>query len=399
MSTTKKLLYPVYIPLFMFSFSRSLVLAAFPQYLAGLGAGIAVVGTVLSLRSFGRMTGDLPGGVLLGRWGIRRVTVFSFLLAIGANTTLIFARSIEAIGVLVFLGGFAGSVATTAFITIVRFSVPAAERGRALSLAGGSMRLGMLVGPVLGGVMADSFGLPSVFALRAVGFTLAMFSFIFEKSTLGTDFCPVEKSFSDMIRSVRMGLLGRRFALVTVGLSIFVLMWLRMSRNIIFPLWGAQLGLSATFIGVILSIGAVGELLLFYPAGILMDRFGRKTAGGLCIGLFSLGFMVLAGGTGIPGFVLSVLIVSLGNGFGSGINMVLGSDLAPSGAVSEFLGLWRLYGDIGGAFGPVVLGSIAGASSLAGAVLITGGLVFFGLFIFTVIAPETLRMAEQKEYD
>jgi MFS-type transporter involved in bile tolerance (Atg22 family) len=53
--------------------------------------------------------------------------------------------------------------------------------------------------------------------------------------------------------------------------------------------------------------------------------------------------------------------------------MTLGADLAPPGAVGEFLGFWRLIGDTGQSGGPLVVGAVAGAFGLfATAILLSG---------------------------
>jgi MFS-type transporter involved in bile tolerance (Atg22 family) len=46
--------------------------------------------------------------------------------------------------------------------------------------------------------------------------------------------------------------------------------------------------------------------------------------------------------------------------------MTLGADLAPPGATGEFLGVWRLIGDLGAVLGPVSVGWIAAAFGLVG---------------------------------
>jgi MFS-type transporter involved in bile tolerance (Atg22 family) len=46
--------------------------------------------------------------------------------------------------------------------------------------------------------------------------------------------------------------------------------------------------------------------------------------------------------------------------------MTLGADLAPPGATGEFLGIWRLIGDIGSVAGPLMVGIVASAVGLSG---------------------------------
>jgi MFS family permease len=98
----------------------------------------------------------------------------------------------------------------------------------------------------------------------------------------------------------------------------------------------------------------------------------------------------------MAGFVFASLLIGFGNGFGSGINMTIGTDLAPSGAVSEFLGAWRLFGDAGSSAGPAIVGAIAAAGGLPTAVITTAVLGFLGLAVL-LLGPETLHLAERSE--
>ena len=41
------------------------------------------------------------------------------------------------------------------------------------------------------------------------------------------------------------------------------------------------------------------------------------------------------------------MLSGLGNGFSTGIFMTLGGDFAPREGRGEFLGVWRLVGDVG----------------------------------------------------
>jgi MFS family permease len=188
---------------------------------------------------------------------------------------------------------------------------------------------------------------------------------------------------------------GRWKAFATVGFYILALMIVRASRNFVLPQWGDSLGLNATVIGIVLSAGAAMDLLLFIPAGIIMDRAGRKLAGGLCIGILSAGLLLLCLSRGIAGFVIASMLIGVGNGFGAGINMTLGTDIAPNTAVSEFLGIWRFVGDIGQTAGPAIVGGISAAAGLGPGILAIAACGFFGLGVLALLAPETLHIARR----
>ena len=52
-------------------------------------------------------------------------------------------------------------------------------------------------------------------------------------------------------------------------------------------------------------------------------------------------------------------LIAAGNGLGAGIVMTLGADAAPVDGRSQFLGAWRLCGDIGNTGGPLLVSAVA----------------------------------------
>jgi MFS family permease len=120
-----------------------------------------------------------------------------------------------------------------------------------------------------------------------------------------------------------------------------------------------------------------------------MDRWGRKYAivpsflvQGIGLALIPLtsGFLGLAAVGGLIGF---------GNGLGSGTMMTLGADLAPAAARGEFLGMWRLIGDLGFTLGPSIAGAVAAALALPAAALVMGSSGVVASTIFLFLVPET----------
>ena len=394
----RRLILPVYLPMSLISLAIAAPSAAFPQYLGSLGAGVAVVGAVISLRGVGNVLSDLPSGIILGRYRLDVVVKISLILATASSVGMALARNVTAIGAFVLINGFMTSVVVTAMMTYVRVRVPAGNRGRALSLVGGSVRIGGVIGPIAGGFLADRLGVPAAIYLRAASFALAFLVVAATDSShspapSNTPREPKKRvDLAAQVRAVVRGMQGRWGALVIVGFAILVLQILRASRSVLLPLWGERLGLTATLIGTVMSTGAALDMVLFVPSGIISDRAGRKVAGGLCIGIFAAGVLSLGFAGGVAGFFLASLIIGMGNGFGAGINMTIGTDLAPDGAVSEFIGLWRLFGDIGASAGPAIVGAIGAAGGLVTAVIATAAIGFVGLVVL-LAGPETLTIA------
>jgi len=166
----------------------------------------------------------------------------------------------------------------------------------------------------------------------------------------------------------------------------------RAGRVIIIPLYASDvLGLDIDIIGFIVSISAVLDLSLFYPAGFIMDRFGRKFASVPCFALQGLGMMLVPLAGSATGLILAASIMGVGNGLGSGVMLTLGADLAPPQERGEFLGVWRLIGDIGSSGGPIVVGAVADIFVLPAAALVMAGAGIIAAAILLLKVPETLQ--------
>jgi len=68
----------------------------------------------------------------------------------------------------------------------------------------------------------------------------------------------------------------------------------------------------------------------------------------------------------------------------------LGADLAPPEATGEFLGLWRLIGDLGSTSGPVVVGGVADLVGLGAAALALAGVGALSAVTLSLFVRETL---------
>jgi MFS family permease len=166
----------------------------------------------------------------------------------------------------------------------------------------------------------------------------------------------------------------------------------RAGRTAIIPLFAAKvLGLDADAIGVIVSVASGMDMLLFYPAGWIMDNLGRKRAIVPSFIIQAIGLALIPVTQDFTGLLVAASIIGLGNGISSGTMMTLGSDLAPPGARGEFLGVWRLIGDAGATGAPLVIGWIAGLVVLQTAAGVISGAGIIAAMIFTFLVPETLK--------
>ena len=150
-------------------------------------------------------------------------------------------------------------------------------------------------------------------------------------------------------------------------------------------------------IGFVIGLGAPVDMLLFYPAGVVMDRWGRKWTIVPCLVLLSTSLALFPFTWSLASFLAVTLLAGFSNGLGSGAVMTMGADLAPSNRRGEFLGVWRLIADSGGVLAPALAGALAQALTLGAAfpaVAVIGGV---GALVMVFRVPEGLLLTKLRE--
>jgi MFS family permease len=144
-----------------------------------------------------------------------------------------------------------------------------------------------------------------------------------------------------------------------------------------------------------MGIAGALDLALAYSSGQIMDRFGRRwSAIPTLIGL-SFTFSLLTVTTDETTFLAVALLMSLANGVGSGIILVIGADLAPKGERNEFLATYRLLVDAGVAATPIVIAGVSAIFGIAYAMFAVSGVGIVGAFMANRYLPRRAKPSEQ----
>jgi MFS family permease len=382
----RSLALPVYLPTFLFAVGQGAALPMLPLLALEMDVSVPVAGLLVGLRSVGSLVSDVPAGMLVSRVGERRaMTIASALLtvvAIGVG----FRPPIAVLAGLVLLMGAAWSVWLLARLAYATEVTPLDHRGRVMSMMGGSTRVGQFLGALLGGLIVGLFGLSSAFFVQAALAMAASLVLYVVPSGRGGDVTDDETSWKVVGEVLR----DHRRVFATAGVATIAIQIVRSSKDAMIPLWGDHIGLTASQIALIFGLTYAADTVLFYPVGVIMDRFGRKWAGVPCLVMLSVGLVAIPFTRDFVALLLAGLLIGFGNGLGAGINMTLGSDFSPRGRTAEFLGAWRLISDVGSVGGPLLIAAITSAASLAAASVFAAGVGVVGAGILGVLVPETL---------
>ena len=433
----------VYGPTVLFAIGEGAVIPLIPILAAKLGAGLATSGLIASALVIGQLVGNLPAGFLVARLGERVTMVGASLLALVGVAGLALAPTLPLLAASVFLVGVCAAafgLARHAFMTI---RVPLGFRARALSLLGGSFRLGMFAGPFLGALL---LGLTGTEAAAAWAFVACLVACVLlvgfgpdpeaqlraeeaagrapggqapggsaagaARSTRDTARDPGHRRddhHADTGEPVTSGIplpptrpagvfrtmWNHRRVLSRLGLAAASLSAVRSARQVVLPLWGVSLALDAQTISLVVGVAGAIDFALFYASGQVMDRFGRLWAALPAMLLMGAGFLALSVTHDIAQasmwFAMLAAVIGVGNGLSSGILLTLGADVAPVGDPAAFLGSWRTLTDAGGAAAPVLFSAIAAATTLGVATAAMGLIGVLGALGFLRWVPQFVR--------
>ena len=386
-SARAQLLLPVYVPTALLAFGQGMLLPTLPAFARSFDVSFGLASLALAAAGIGTLLADVPAGLVLGRLGLKPTMLLGVGLAALATFSAGLAPAFAALVALRMLAGVGTAMWGLSRHAFITESIDPRQRGRAISVFGGINRIGMFAGPAAGGVVGQLVGLPASFFVAAgLSLVALAISFIYVQDTH-------VRTHAD--RHLRWGLvremaLANRRDLTAAGVAQTFAQMIRAGRQAIIPFYGeAVLGLSVAEIGTIQSASSIVDMLLFLPAGFLMDRFGRKVAAVPSFAVMAAGMALIPFTSSYLLLMAAAMLIGFGNGLGSGTMMTLGADLAPPGATGEFLGLWRLIGDSGAAGGPIAVGTLTDSVGFEATALILAGVGLAASLTLALLVRET----------
>jgi MFS family permease len=260
-----------YLPSVVSSVGHGAVMPVLVIHASNLGATTAVAAFVVALLGIGQLANSLPSGALVARLGERRTLVIAGLVDAAAMLAAFLVPSVWLLCLCVFVSGMSWTTFLQARQGFLIDAVPISHRARAMSLLGGSMRLGALIGPLLGALLIHVFGVRSVFVL-AVCAALASALIVIRMP----DFGRVTRGVAPL--SVRSVLWEHRRTLLTLGVAVIIIGASRSVRTGLLPLWADHIHISAAVVSLLFAVAATIDIALTLPGGWLLDTRGWASA-------------------------------------------------------------------------------------------------------------------------
>jgi len=362
----------VYLPALLFEIAMGAITPMVAVAASGLGATLATAGTVAAMLGVGQILADAPAGWFAARVGDRRALMTAALVATVAMIGCALSGSVVLFAVCVLAAGATNATYLLARQAYLVEITPVLYRARALSTLGGVGRVGVFIGPFIGAWIVHLTSAQGVFWFAAGLALVTGVVVMVVPDVEGGEGRPSRGSSSPV--SLWSVVRTHRAVFLTLGLAVLLVGSARASRQVVVPLWSEHLGLEPATTSLVYGLSGLLEVIVFYPAGKVMDRRGRLWVAVPSMAALGLAIVLLP----LTDTATTIGLVSAGigaaNGLSSGLLMTLGADVAPAGERAQFLGVFRLLQDGGQAAGPLVVSALAAVGSLAMG-LVTMGVV------------------------
>jgi predicted MFS family arabinose efflux permease len=363
-------------------------------YARSFGVLQSAIGVAIGVYGLARFLVAIPAGQFADRRGRRPALALGGLLSAAGNLLCAFAPNYPTFVAARFVAGAgAALVLTSGQIVLADISTPA-YRGRALAIYQGVFMFAVGIGPLPGGLLAAHVGLAAPFAVYAVGGLLA--------SAVAWFRVPETRHLGDRGRVAaapsppfagQLRILTGHVGFVLVSLVSFMNAVARTGAlfNIIPILGHDRLGLSADRLGLGLALASLVGLVVVYPAGVLVDRYGRKPIIVPATILSGLALVLFLLAPSYAWFLTACVVWSVASGLSGAAPAAYAVDVAPGGMNAAAMSAYRMLADLGYVVGPIAVGlsaDLVGADATLAAIAV---LLVAVAWLFARRAPETGR--------
>ena len=371
------------------------VVPALPLYAKSFGVSASAIGLAVAVYGLARFVVAIPSGQLCDRLGRRPTLAIGGVVSTLGNLWCAEAGSFPEFIIARFLAGAGAGLVLTAGQIVLADITTADRRGRTMAIYHGVFIFAVGIGPLPGGVLADYLGLAAPFrAYGAAGLLVTGLAWFAVGETRRLTHPRGGRGWSRGPTLItQMRLLTAQIGFVLVCLVGLVNAVVRTGGlfNIIPVLGSVGLGLSVTEIGGALALGSVIGLSIAYPAGMLVDRFGRKAVIVPATLLAGISLLMFCFAPTYPWFTTACVLWGAAMSVGGSAPVAYAADLAPSGMNAAAMSMYRMVSDFGYVVGPIVLGLVVDGYGTTTALVIAAGLTIGIGLAFRLFAPESHR--------
>jgi len=382
-----------------------MVAPVIPNLTRSFGVGLAEASLVFVAFSAGAVVATFPAGYLMDKIGRRPVLLAGPILeAVGSFMTP-FSHSFPELLFWRFLVGAAGQLWQQGRLLVIADTAPLNQRARQMGYMAGMMRAGQLLGPTMGGFLAEYFGLWVPFVIHAA-LTLAV---VLPSFTLIRESAPGHRGQStDDTSPATQGWRPVIAYLLTFQVVVFLVIQIsaQLSRGgqdqgslVLYAVYAY--GMRPGELGLLNTIAVLFGIPVPFLTGYLMDRFGRRAVIAPGFGAYAVSLVIMSLTAFFPlpmsFFLASYVLVQASAGTTGGTMQVLGTDLAPTVNKGRFFAIWRMLAQTGALVAPAAYAYLAENVSYGVGFLYLAGCAALVVVGVTRVLGNTMARADQAD--
>ena len=363
-----------------------------PLYAKNFGVSATVVGLTLTVFALARLILNVPAGMIADRFGRRILLIGGPILTSIGMFGSGFAGDIWSLLIWRFIAGGGSAFYMSGALIYLIDIAPSDRRARYVATNQWALSVGVALGPGIGGLVAERWGLAAPFhvvgVIALVAATYAIFRLPETRNSTGR-----ASESKSPVRDAALIIRSAPFvAIAFVTGTIF--MTRAGTRATLVPLHADDtLGWGPGEIGLVFTATGIMTLFTLWPATWATENIGRASVimfSGLAA---ALGTLVIAASSTPLWFVMGNIILTLGTGTAGPAPAAFVADLFPEELRGLGIGLYRSAGDVGFVIGPPALGWLSDNASMSVAFQTAGCLVGVAGACFVLITRRNERRA------
>jgi DHA1 family multidrug resistance protein-like MFS transporter len=393
-----KRVWPIAVSSLLMGTGVGILFPVMPVFAKDLGLSPSEFGLVVSVIGLTRLACNVPAAWASDRFG-RRSTLIGgpILSAIGMGFTAT-ASSLNELIAFRFLTGVGGSLQMTgAQMYLSDISTPA-NRARTMAPMGMAFAAGATIGPGLGGLMSDTWGVRAPFTFVACAIGLVSFTNYFnlpETRTKAVSGKPLWEEFKSTVQQWGPLLRDKNMRAVVLMHGAYWSVASGCTWSLLPLLAHSQFNMSTSSLGGMFALMSVVGIVLMGPAAWISDKFGRKKVIPPAMVLVAASLCAMPHVSSHEELLALAGLYSVGATLFQSTPSAFVADISTEDNRAQALAMLRSAGDAGLVFGAGSLGLLSQMTSNATAfALASGVLVLAGTnFVWTAVEP---RFAQEK---
>jgi MFS family permease len=392
MNTAKRIYNVLFISVFATMLGLGVVSPLLPIYAENLGATGIWLGIIFSAFALSRSIFMPIIGRISDRRGRKWIILIGMFIYAVMSLSYIIADSVYSLTVVRLVHGIASAmVVPIAMAYIADF----AEKGKEGSRMGNfsiSMFLGLGTGPLLGGFLNDAFGMDSVFYAMAAFSALA--------TLLVAVSLPESKRSKFPVPDVEPTPMREIFELPTMrGVLVFSFISAlgRGGMMVFIPIFAPLIAISASEVGIVLSVNTFLMALLQVPMGRLTDT-GNKVAlivAGSTITAIALAIIPTSGS--FWPLLAATSLIGVGGAVQQPAIMALTVDAGRTIGMGTSMGAYNTVFGIGMIIAPLLGGVFMDFVGIDAVFYVAGGISLLGTAVFALMMQKNARKSAGRD--